>query len=174
METKLPKVSFLILCYNTGEFIYEMVMSAISQDYMGDMEIIISDDCSSDNSWEEIQRAIGANTSHFSIVANRNSVNLGMAANANWVRMKAQGEILVSADGDDISMPNRVSTLVNYYLAHPECYLLDSNFFFLCGKELCEHKQQGGVYGLTDFLHGKVQTNGCTRSYRRILAKVSI
>lgn len=170
METKLPKVSFLILCYNTGEFIYETVKSAISQDYMGDMEIIISDDCSSDNSWEEIQRAIGENTSYFSIVANRNSVNLGMAANANWVRMKAQGEILVSADGDDISMPNRVSTLVNYYLAHPECYLLDSNFSFLCGKELCEHKQQGGMYGLADFLHRKVQTNGCTRSYRRILA----
>ena len=49
-----PLVSYCIVSYNAEKFIQEAIESALNQDYYP-MEIIISDDCSTDNTYEVIK-----------------------------------------------------------------------------------------------------------------------
>lgn len=52
---KLPFVSFIIATYRQEQFIEAALTAALQQDYQGDMEILISDDASPDNTWDVIQ-----------------------------------------------------------------------------------------------------------------------
>jgi len=49
-----PKISVDMGCYNFEKYIAEAIESVLSQT-LQPYEIIISDDCSEDNSWEIIQ-----------------------------------------------------------------------------------------------------------------------
>ena len=54
-----PLVSFTILCYNQEAFIREAVEGAFSQTY-SPLEIIISDDCSKDQTYEIVKQMADA------------------------------------------------------------------------------------------------------------------
>ena len=84
-------VSILIPVYNREKYIVECIESAISQDYKN-IEIIISDNCSTDKSWEIIE---GYQKKCPNIIINRNSENLGPINNwkkcfslskGNWIK----------------------------------------------------------------------------------------
>ena len=57
---KMPKVSFLLLCYNQERFVKDAVQGALDQDY-ANIEIIISDDASSDSTMEIINEVVSLN-----------------------------------------------------------------------------------------------------------------
>lgn len=50
----LPKVTIMIPTFNQGNILYRAIESSIMQDYP-DLEIIVSDDCSTDNTFEKIK-----------------------------------------------------------------------------------------------------------------------
>ncbi|HUF60663.1 MAG TPA: glycosyltransferase, partial [Verrucomicrobiales bacterium] len=50
-STERPLVSFLLLAYNQEQYIHEAVEGAFSQTY-SPLEIILSDDCSTDRTFE--------------------------------------------------------------------------------------------------------------------------
>jgi len=105
-----PLISFVVLSYNHESFIREAVESALSQTY-APLEIIISDDCSDDNSFE-IARQIAANYSgSHDVWLNRNSNNLGTGGNINRAMRLCHGELVVIAGGDDVSLPHRTELL---------------------------------------------------------------
>lgn len=111
MEEGLPLVSFLLMCYNQEKYIADAFQSALNQTY-SPMEIVVSDDCSSDNSWRIIQEIASSYNGDKKIVLNRNEKNLGMGL--NWCKLcsLAKGSLLFKGDGDDLSSPNRVSIIV--------------------------------------------------------------
>jgi len=59
MTEQQPLVSIVIPCYNHAQFVQETIQSVIDQDYEN-IELIIIDDGSNDNSVEVIQEMISA------------------------------------------------------------------------------------------------------------------
>jgi glycosyltransferase involved in cell wall biosynthesis len=104
--TDRPLVTFAILAYNQEKFIREAVEGAFAQTYEP-LEIILSDDCSSDRTYEIMQEMIAAYEGPHELRLRRSEVNNGTLAHFFNVVSKTQGTHLVVAAGDDISYPER-------------------------------------------------------------------
>lgn len=96
------------MAYNQERFILEAFEGACLQTYTP-LEIILSDDCSNDRTFDLIQEKVKLYEGPHKIVLNRNEKNLGLADHVNKVVQLAKGEIVVLGAGDDISMPNRAT-----------------------------------------------------------------
>ena len=81
-STKPPKVSVCLDSFNYGRFLPEAIESVLGQS-LEDFEIIISDDCSTDDSFE-IARRYAAQDSRIKALRNRH--NLGMVKNRSRLR----------------------------------------------------------------------------------------
>lgn len=114
MDNK-PLVSFLLFAYKQEQFVRDAVRGALSQTYEP-LEIILSDDCSPDRTFEIIKEEAQLYRGSHRIVINRNEENLGLASHINRVFGMAKGDFFVMAAGDDISIPERTELLVNRWL----------------------------------------------------------
>jgi len=115
METENPLVTFMLFAYEQEHFIRDAVRSALKQTYEP-LEIILSDDCSSDNTFEIIKKEVVSYRGPHKIILNQNEKNLGLAGHINRVFAMAKGQLFVMAAGDDISVPERTELLVNRWL----------------------------------------------------------
>ena len=95
------KFSICIPNYNYGEYIGETIDSVLSQDFE-DFEIVITDNKSTDNSWEVIQSYVKKDSR---VRAYQNLTNLGFAGNLDEVSSRALGEYLILLSSDDIMNP---------------------------------------------------------------------
>ncbi len=111
-----PLVTFALFAYNQEKYIREAVEGALSQEYQP-LEIIISDDNSSDNTFNLIKEIVSNYHGPHKVKLNRNSENLGVARHVNKLVGLANGELIVAAAGDDVSFSQRVSELVAAWLA---------------------------------------------------------
>lgn len=109
-------VTFAIFAYNHERFIAEAVRGALAQTYTP-LEIIISDDSSTDRTFEIIQEQVAGYDGPHEIRVNRNDPNVGFGASINRVVAMAQGQLIVAASADDVSLPNRVEVLYQSYAA---------------------------------------------------------
>lgn len=118
--TENPLVSFCLFTYNQERFIADAVKGAFAQTY-SPLEIIISDDGSTDKTVEIVENMIKPYKGPHKIVFNKNEKNLGIREHCNKVLYDiAQGEILLLAAGDDVSLPERTSVYVDYFKRFPE------------------------------------------------------
>jgi len=106
-----PLISFMIWCYNEEPFIREAVQGALAQDY-SPLEVVISDDCSSDHTFEIVQGIAGAYKGPHKLVLSRNPQNLGIGGNVSRGLELCRGELVVMAGADDISLPERTKWMV--------------------------------------------------------------
>ena len=97
-----PLVSVIIPVYNQGKYIAKAIKSALNQDY-DNIEIVIGDDCSDDNTEEIIKSFL-----HFpEIKYFRNNERIGRVKNYHKLLYeKARGEWIVNLDGDDFYTDN--------------------------------------------------------------------
>lgn len=116
-----PLVTLALFAYNHEKFIRAAVEAALSQEY-SPLEIIISDDCSSDLTFTIIDQIANRYAGQHKLIVNRNEKNLGIGGHIKKMADMSSGEIIVMAAGDDISMPDRVKTLV-------ECFCSDGKPF---------------------------------------------
>lgn len=101
-----PLVSFCIMAYNAEKYIEEALMGAISQDYPN-LEIIISDDASKDNTVCVVNNFISNYSGNLRIIFNVNERNLGIGGNINKLISLSHGSYIILCGGDDISLSNR-------------------------------------------------------------------
>jgi glycosyltransferase involved in cell wall biosynthesis len=131
MTAKNPFVSFVVLSYNQEEFISEALVSALEQDY-NLMEVIVSDDCSTDRSFAVIETCILNYSGSKKVKLHRNETNVGLAENLNRAWGMSKGELIVVQGGDDISLPNRTSELVKLWTSKsPRADLVFSNIYWM-------------------------------------------
>lgn len=116
-----PLASMVIACYNQEWCIREALQGAFSQTY-DPLEIVVSDDCSQDRTWDIVQEMAEKyirNGGRHRIILNRNPENSYAAHFAEQSRILAHvnsllhGEVIIQADGDDISLPERVSVIMD-------------------------------------------------------------
>ena len=118
--TDRPLVSILLIAYNQEKQIADAVRSALAQTYTP-LEIIISDDASSDATFTAIEAAIAGYRGPHKVIARRNAANQGISAHLSQLAQLAEGELLFVAAGDDMSAPNRCERVVDFWLAHDRC-----------------------------------------------------
>lgn len=103
------KISVIMSVYNGERFLRESIESVLNQSYK-DMEFIIINDGSTDNSLKIIQGYM--DTDNRIIVINHK--NIGLTRSLNIGILKATGEYVARQDADDISMPDRFENFIKY------------------------------------------------------------
>lgn len=106
-----PLVSFVIFCYQQEAYIAAAVEGALQQDYPN-LEILISDDCSPDRTFEIVQELVSKYKGPHQVRVNRNATNLGLGTHINYVLSQLNGDFICWNAGDDIPLFSKVSKLV--------------------------------------------------------------
>jgi len=118
----MKKVSVVIDTYNNAEFIEEAVVSALNQTFpLRDMEIIVIDDGSTDNTEEVVKR--------FKDVKYIKKENKGQGSCFNLAFSIAQGKYLMFLDGDDYWAENHVEKVFDFFENNPDVDLVGSHIY---------------------------------------------
>lgn len=107
-----PLISIITPNYNCAKFISETIESVIAQDYQN-WEMLIQDDCSSDNSYE-IALEFAKRDSRIKV--ERNPSNSGAAVTRNNAIRRSQGEYLAFLDSDDLWLPSKLSRQLKFMM----------------------------------------------------------
>lgn len=123
-KDNLPLVSIGVASYNNSKYILETLDSIVNQTYEN-IEIIINEDCSTDNSLEVIKEWLSYNSdSNVQLIVNEK--NKGLCASLNNIIQKSQGKYISIIASDDRYLPNfaknRVQILNRSALEVGMCY----------------------------------------------------
>lgn len=110
-----PLASIILLTFNQENLVEESIDSLLNQTY-SPLEIIISDDLSSDRTREKIRSKISQYHGLHEIKVIFNDTNVGLCQNINQAIEHCQGEFIFAAAGDDISLPNRCEIVMTEWL----------------------------------------------------------
>lgn len=101
-------VSVIMPSWNTGNYIGESIQSVIDQTYQN-WELIIVDDCSSDNTEEVVKHFNDARIRFL-----KNEENLGAALTRNRALREAKGEWIAFLDSDDLWCPDKLTEQLSF------------------------------------------------------------
>ena len=128
------KISVCLLTYNHAEVIESTIQSILNQT-LSDYEIIISDDCSNDGTWEKI---LGLAELNENIKPIRTPYNMGMAENANYAVTKSERPYIALLHHDDLYRNDLLQTW---------SAVLERHSNSCCVFNLYDHKTRELTYG---------------------------
>ena len=132
-DESTPFVSIIIPAYNAERTIAQCVESITGQSF-DDMEIIIIDDGSSDNTGN-ICDGLAKQIRFLEVF---HTENRGVAHARNLGIRKASGEYMWFIDADDFIADNALTVLSSYAKnSNVDCILFDSVRFYADGREVC-------------------------------------
>ena len=152
----LPLVSVGTCSYNNSKFIIETLDSIKSQTYPN-IELIIVDDCSTDDSVEVINEWLKTYDGNYKFI--RNEVNMGGNAPGNICLKNSTGKYFSGIDSDDAILPEKIAIQVEILEAsgpnvagvYSNAYLMDVNSSPMEGLFIQRHRQfpempSGNIY----------------------------
>lgn len=110
---RTPEVSICIPSYNHGAFIGKAIQSVLDQTFRN-LELVIVDDCSTDNSVKVIKSFRDPRIKFF-----RNKKNLGMVPNTNKILRLAKGKFIGILSSDDYYDPKMIETALEIFDKYP-------------------------------------------------------
>lgn len=105
-------VSIIMPSYNTASFIKETIQSVLNQTY-SKWELIIVDDCSTDNTDEVLEYIKDSRIRYF-----KNDKNLGAAVSRNKALREARGQWIAYLDSDDLWTPDKLEKQIRFMEAN--------------------------------------------------------
>ena len=114
-------VSVCIPVYNGEPFIIETIRMVLAQDY-DNMEILISDNTSSDHTVEKIKEITDERVRLY-----QNDYNLGMGGNWNSLLDKAKGEYIIIVCADDFLLPGAIREKARILDENPDVCIVFSS-----------------------------------------------
>ena len=124
MDKIFPLISVVMSVYNTEKYVAEAIESILNQT-LTNLEFIIVDDGSTDNSLEIFQSYIKIDNRVKVIV---NPENIGLAKSLNRGISIARGKYIARMDADDISLPRRLIKQLDFLESNPEIDVVGSNY----------------------------------------------
>lgn len=110
-----PKVSVMFLSYNHEPYIQRAMDSVLNQTYQN-FEIVLSDDCSTDNTRDALSVYHDDRIKlHFF------EINQGATINNQYIWKYCKGEYLALINSDDVWLPEHLEKSVSYLNTHHEC-----------------------------------------------------
>lgn len=139
------KASILFICYNHGRYVAEAIRSAMAQDHP-DLELVVCDDASPDDTRAILEEELKHCPPHVTLVRAHSDANVGLIANFNRGVAACSGEVIIPMAGDDVSLPNRVSRIMEEFTGKPGCMLVYSNWIRIDDEgsvlpDTCRHRE---------------------------------
>lgn len=121
-----PLVTFALFAFNQENYVHEAIEGAFAQSF-DRLEIILSDDCSSDRTFAIMQDMAARYAGPHLVRARRNATNIGTIDHVLTVAREMKGQLLVVAAGDDVSYPNRTGALAQAWHASKAAVLYSNH-----------------------------------------------
>lgn len=112
------KFSILVATYNHEQFILSTISTCLNQNY-DDYEVIVSDDCSTDATYEIIKKI-----SNPKLTIYRQDKNIGEYNNRNFLLNIAKGEFVIYIDGEDLIYSHALCNISGYIELFPNSQIL--------------------------------------------------
>ena len=123
------RISIAMTTYNGADYLLEQLESLRTQSLMAD-EVIIVDDCSTDNTVDLIDMYIQKyHLDHWVLI--KNSSNIGWRKNFRKALQETTGDVVFLCDQDDIWNKDKISLMVKEFHKSPSIELLASNYEIL-------------------------------------------
>lgn len=106
----IPKITIGFPVYNVEGYVYQSLKSVLDQDF-DNFEVIVVDDCSTDNSMSVIKILIHTHPNGNRVRIIEHKENKGLAEARNTSIKNAKGKYIFFLDSDDFLSPNALSTL---------------------------------------------------------------
>lgn len=116
-----PLVTVIIASYNHAPYIEQSIQSVLDQTYPN-IELLVVDDGSTDDSVERIQRLQAVHGFDFRVQQNQ-----GLTNTLNGAIARAKGSLIVPFGSDDIMKPDRIAVQVEYMDGKPEVGICAGN-----------------------------------------------
>lgn len=129
MDKAAPLISIIIPCYNVAAYVEKAIQSILQQTYTN-LEILIIDDASTDNTLEKINSF--KNERIQVITFKENTQKIGAV---NEVLKKVKGDYIAFQDSDDWSEPTRIQEQLNEFLKDTELGICFTNYRY-AGKKV--------------------------------------
>ena len=121
-----PLISFVIPSYNRANTVGHTIDSIIAQKVNADIEIIIGDDCSTDNAREVLLQYKEKYPDIIRLFFWEQNLGLG----ANWASCikECKGKYICNCDNDDYwHNPDKLQLQLDHMESHPDCNVLITN-----------------------------------------------
>lgn len=142
-----PLVSVRVITYNSSKTVVETLDSIYNQTYPN-IELIISDDCSKDNTvaicrdWLELHKSRFTQSNIITV-----KKNTGVSSNIARAEEACHGEWVKGIAGDDILFPHCISTYIDYILSNPNAvYVFSKVECFGGSPERREREEKRLIY----------------------------
>jgi glycosyltransferase involved in cell wall biosynthesis len=152
-STSTPLVSVLVGAYNQSKVVETSIDSILAQTYQN-IEIIISDDASTDGTQDVLKRTAKNNPTIRLFLQER---NLGITRNYNFIASKANGKYLALFAGDDVMFPEKINEQVkllednrNSSFCHHAVQIID--YAGNKSREVISHHYKNGITTIHDVL----------------------
>lgn len=126
MEIANIRISVIMGIYNCSRTLSEALDSLYDQTYK-DFKIIMCDDASTDNTWQ-IANEYAQKYNNITLL--RNEKNMKLAATLNRCLEFVDTEYVARMDGDDVSLPERFQTQIDFLDDHLEFAFVSSPMIY--------------------------------------------
>ena len=141
MEKQSPLISVIMPLYNAERFVGESICNILGQT-VGDFELIVIDDASTDSSYDIASRYAAQDAR---IVLMRNDANHGAAYTRNRGLETARGSFITFMDADDRCSPERFARQTAFFGQHPQIDLCGSYYTMFGPDDAREQKIQDPI-----------------------------
>ena len=116
--------SLVMTCYNVAKFVRENIISCLQQDYPGQMQLILVNDASTDNTAAVIEETIAEYGQGKDVTILHHKVNRGVSAATDTGWAAAKHPWIIMVDGDDIQCADRCANTARLVAEHPELSMI--------------------------------------------------
>ena len=128
LDKNRPLVSVVIPCYNHEGFVQKSIQSVIDQTYEN-IELIIIDDGSSDNSVKKIQELVSICEKRFTTFEFRHRQNIGLSRTLNEGLTWCKGDFISLLASDDFYHNDKISIQIRYLLENKNTMFVVSHAY---------------------------------------------
>jgi glycosyltransferase involved in cell wall biosynthesis len=169
---KAHRACFLVLTYNQAHLVRESALAALAQD-CEPLEIVFSDDASTDNTFEVLQEIAAGYHGPHRLTVRRNPQNLGIGEHFNVLIRDIGSQFFIASAGDDISLPQRARTLLEAWdRSHQKADLISAQCIRMhFDGTLGEFKHTDNLEGVTpaQWLESRPFIIGATHAFTKRL-----
>ena len=144
------KISIIIPVYNVSAYIERCIKSVINQSYKGDIECIIVDDATPDDSITLCERIINEYKGNIDFVIIHHDFNKGLSSSRNTGTSYATGDFIYYLDSDDEISDNCIELLVDEIEKHPDVEIVQGEVKSIPNKNYYEKEHLKDVHYIND------------------------
>lgn len=172
-----PKVSVCVVTYNHEKYIRECLESIVTQKCDFEFEVIVGEDCSTDNTRVIVQEY--ADKYPDIVKPLFHEKNVGASDNYISVHNLARGEYICHVDGDDYDLPGKLQAQADFMDKTPDCNICFHRVkgLYIDGRikdDLVDYEKIKAGFTRSDILMYMAVGTNSSKMYRKEVKKFEI